>query len=252
MWDSFYKLIDESNSHLNTSEDRINVFLRKKLLKSHFNEYFTANLKDKDIIARLDVEFYQRKWSTLVAELKDDGLNFEEINIKKKSLARDDYSDDYKYIALADIDDRSGTIRKYSVLKRHELPSRAKRKIEYNDVLISSLKGSKDKIALVDMNDDNLLASTGFFVVSSDFLRPEVIYAIFRSKYYELFIEQMASGAIMSAITDRYFKQIELPIINERIQNDIQKDISSYIEKRNAAFDNLEEIKKQFDTILNI
>jgi type I restriction enzyme S subunit len=137
-------------------------------------------------------------------------------------------------------------------LKRHELPSRAKRKVELNDLLVSSLKGSKEKIALVDVEGYNLLASTGFFVVTSDYLKPEVIYAILRSKFYELFIEQMATGAIMSAITDKYFKQIELPIIGEEIQCEIQKDIMSYIEKRNSAFDNLDEIKKRFDEVLSI
>jgi len=251
LWESFYSLINESSNHLNLSESRINSFLKDKLLGQHINEFFSCSLETKDIVARIDVEFYQRKWSTLVSTLKTSGIEFEKIKVKKQYLSEKDDFELFKYIALADIDERSGTIRRYSELKRHELPSRAKRKIGLNDLLVSSLKGSKEKIALVDMEDENLLASTGFFVVNSDFLNSEVIYALFRSKYYELFIEQMASGAIMSAITNKYFKQIELPIIDDNIQSEIQKDVMAYIEKRNSAFDNLDEIIKRFDEILN-
>lgn len=252
LWDSFYVLINESNKHLETSENRINEFLKNKLLNECINDFFSTTLESRNVVARIDVEYYQFKWTKLVNELKESGILFEKIKIKKDNLSKKDEFDFFKYIALADIDDRSGTIRRCSELKRHELPSRAKRKCGLNDLLVSSLKGSKEKIALVDMDDENILASTGFFVVTSDFLKPEVIYALFRSKFYELFIEQMASGSIMSAITTKYFEQIELPIIDDNIQLEIKRDIVSYIEKRNLAFDNLEEIIKRFDKVLNV
>lgn len=91
-------------------------------------------------------------------------------------------------------------------------------------------------------------------IVRQDYLRdndylPEVIYLIFRSSFYDLFIEQMSSGAIMSSITDKYFKQFRIPIIPDNVQKEIAEEVSQYIYVRKLAFENLEKAISKFDAI---
>ncbi len=113
------------------------------------------------------------------------------------------------------------------------------------------IKGSKEKIAIVNSELDNVVASTGFYVIRDDEYLPEVLYLIFRSTYYDMFIEQMSSGAIMSSITDKYFKQFKLPRISESVQRDIAEEVSQYISIREMAFQNLEKAISKFDLMRN-
>ena len=51
-------------------------------------------------------------------------------------------------------------------IKGDQAPSRARRILKENDVIVSSVKGSLEKVALVDKEYDGSLASTGFFQFS--------------------------------------------------------------------------------------
>lgn len=57
----------------------------------------------------------------------------------------------------------------------------------------------------------------------------------------------MSSGAIMSSITDKYFKQFLIPDIEQEIQSEIAEEISSYISVRKLAFDELSNAISKFD-----
>ena len=96
-----------------------------------------------------------------------------------------------------------------------------------------------------------MIASTGFFVVRDSRFLPEVLYLIFRSDFYDLFIEQMSSGSIMSSLTDKYFKQFELPILSDDIQSDISEEISLYFQARHMAFERLDEAIGKFDNAIS-
>ena len=147
---------------------------------------------------------------------------------------------------MSDIDDKSGIVKRLKQMEAHELPDRAKRMTQKGDVLVSSLKGSKEKIAIMNSELDNVVASTGFYVVRDSEYVPEVLYLIFRSKYYDLFIEQMSSGAIMSSLTDKYFKQFVVPELPSEIQNEIAEEVQMYMNDRKSAFEYLNRAVSMF------
>jgi restriction endonuclease S subunit len=246
-WETFYTLIDECNEHLKTAKDLLNEFLQNKLDVGEGLDTFTKELNSSNITKRIDFDYYHNRWSNLVIDLKKSGISFEKINYIKESVDFSDPQKLYNYITLSDIDDRSGIIKNYREIVAHNLPDRARRAVKYKDVLVSSLKGSKGKIAIIEDDFENLVASTGFYVIRSEKIMPEVLYVIFRSKYYELLIEQMASGAIMSSIIETYFKKLEIPILSDIIQNKIAYEVQNYLTKRELAFENLEVASMKFD-----
>ncbi len=247
-WEAFYALLDESNVHLKNAKNLLNEFLHNKLDIKDQLDTFEKEIAQSNITKRIDFDYYYNRWSKLVKELKNLGIGFEMVQYVKQAI---DYSNPqkvYKYITLTDIDDRSGIIKSFREIPTHGLPDRAKRAVKLNDVLVSSLKGSKEKIALIEEDYDNLVASTGFYIIRSNKLNPEVLYIIFRSKFYDLFIEQMASGAIMSSIVETYFKRLELPIIDDITQEKIADEVHNYLSKRALAFENLEQASLKFDS----
>lgn len=250
-WELFYELIDDSNKHLEQANYIFNNALHNKLEMILSTVSFEEMISVADFSSRFDVDFYERKWTKLVQQLENDGIKFKNIKYIKDSIKPQSPQEMYNYITLSDIDDRSGIVSKLNSMEAYKLPDRAKRKIERGDVLVSSLKGSKEKIAIMDSELKNIVASTGFYVIRDRDFLPEVLYLIFRSQYYDLFIEQMSSGAIMSSITEKYFKKFKVPVIGMDIQKEIAEEITQYINNRILAFQNLNSAINKFNSILS-
>ena len=248
-WDSFYELIDDAETHLNNARAIFNEALNYRIEDTKSLISFSETLNCSEFVQRYDVEFYEKKWTKLIDALIKDGVSFNEVRYIKRSFTPSDPKQLFNYITLSDIDDRSGIVKKLTSMEAYKLPDRAKRLTQKGDVLVSSLKGSKEKIAIVDSELSNVIASTGFYVVRDERYLPEVLYLIFRSTYYDLFIEQMSSGAIMSSITDKYFKQFLIPEIDEKKQIEIAEEITKYISIRKMAFNELNSAISKFDQL---
>lgn len=250
-WELFYEMIADSNTHLENARQLFNSFLNDRLDSQNSEVAFSLNMSCKDFVQRFDTEYYEKKWDKLVERLEADGIQFKLVNYVKQSFKISDPQEIYNYITLSDIDDRSGIVKKLNSMMAYELPDRAKRLTKKGDVLVSSLKGSKEKIAIVNSELNNIVASTGFYVVRDNEYLPEVLYLIFRSVYYDMFIEQMSSGAIMSSITDKYFKQFKIPKISNNVQEEIAEEVSQYMMIRQMAFQSLEKAINKFDLMIN-
>lgn len=248
-WELFYELIAESNTHLESAKHIFDSFLNHRVEIKASNVSFSETVSVSKFVQRFDAEYYEKKWTKMIAYLEEEGIEFKQIKYVKDSFKASDPQEIFHYITISDIDDRSGIVKNLNSMKAHKLPDRAKRKTKKGDVLVSSLKGSKEKIAIVNSELGNVIASTGFYVIRDSEYLPEVIYLIFRSNFYDLFIEQMSSGAIMSSITDKYFKQFKLPIIPDNVQSEIAEEVSQYISVRKLAFDNLNKAISKFDAI---
>lgn len=59
-----------------------------------------------------------------------------------------------------------------------ETPIRAKRILKPRDVIVSSIEGSLEKVAIVSQDQENYLASTGFFQLRSENVLPETLLII--------------------------------------------------------------------------
>lgn len=250
-WELFYELIESSNMHLEKAREIFDDSMFNKIEVAKSSISFSENIKSKDFVQRFDVDFYEKKWSQIVSVLKELGVEFKNIQYVKQSFTPSDPREVYHYITLSDIDDKSGIVKRLNAMEAHELPDRAKRLTKKGDVLVSSLKGSKEKIAIVNSENENIVASTGFYVVRDDDYLPEVLFLIFRSKFYDMFIEQMSSGAIMSSLTDKYFKQFVVPNLNDAVQNEIAEEVRMYMDERSAAFEHLEHAIAMFDSLYN-
>jgi type I restriction enzyme S subunit len=178
---------------------------------------------------RLDAEYYQKKyedynqhiisyvngWQSLskICEVKD-------FNCSPKD------NKEYKYIELANINN-SGGIMGCTIGTGKNLPSRARRKIEAGDVLVSSIEGSLASCAIVPKAFSGALCSTGFYVVSSKQINSETLLVLFKCELLQNILKQNCSGTILTAINKTEFLNIPLPIIDR----DTQTRIASLIQE---------------------
>lgn len=141
---------------------------------------FIKNFSDTEHAERIDADYFQPKYSDIVNAIREypggsDTLG--KLARLKDNNFNPDAETEYKYIELANIGS-SGEIVSCMVEQGEDLPTRARRKVAAGDVIISSIEGSLESIALITEEYDNALCSTGFHVVQSDVLNSKVLLVL--------------------------------------------------------------------------
>ena len=195
---------------------------------------------------RLDAEYYQDKYDQIVNRLKTKltlsnicHIYDENFNPLEKGI--------YKYVELSDIYS-NGEIREPTEYFGNELPTRARRKIDNGQVLVSSIEGSLSSCALVtDYDSSNLICSNGFYVVDSDTINSETLLVLFKSQYIQMLLKQRCSGTILTAISDDEFKNLPFIQIDEQVQDKIAQKVQESFRLRKQSKDLLEKAVKAVD-----
>ena len=204
-----------------------------------FKESFLAT-------GRLDAEYYQTKYEDYIQLIKKYSGGFDLLqtvcNLKDNNFTPEE-TKEYQYIELSDIG-KSGNVTGCTFAQGIELPSRARRKINTNDVIISSIEGSLESCALITNDYDNALCSTGFYVINSRVINSETLLVLFKSETMQNILKQNCSGTILTAINKNEFLQIPVPLIDKAIQEQISALISESFKLRRESERLLEEAKR--------
>lgn len=185
-----------------------------------FNDYLTSN--------RLDSEYWLPKYDEIEAKIKSykEGYDsFDKLVKISTDTIKVEQNEKYKYAELANVNASVGLIEEPSELSGNELPSRAKMKLRKNDVVLSSIEGSADKVAIVNADLDNLVGSTGFFVLKEDYFLPEAILALLRVPYINALFKRQAQGTILTAVPKSSLSRVILPKLSKPYQEEIAKQV---------------------------
>ncbi|MFR9542554.1 MAG: restriction endonuclease subunit S, partial [Rikenellaceae bacterium] len=177
----------------------------------------TTKIKISEAFAgRLDPQFYNPLYFDLLHELnKCNGIRLSKIaTLSSESWNQKDYFEgQFPYIEIGSIDLDSGEISNISYLPIQEAPSRAKKVVRKDDIIISTTRPNRGAISLIRV-DDMMIASTGFAVIrdiSNDILR-EYLFIVLRLKCSLTQMQQRCSGGNYPAITEDELKKIIIPL----------------------------------------
>lgn len=182
---------------------------------------------------RLDAEYYQPEYEDYLNKIErySNGskpiveaciLNDQNFNPKNGV--------EYKYIELADIG-TIGEVTDVTIGLGEDLPTRARKLVKTGDIIISSIEGSLQKIAIVDASLNHALCSTGFYVLSPKLINTETLLVLFKSEPMQKLLKQACSGTILTSINTGDLARIPVPIIKSSIQGDVK----SLIERSQTA-----------------
>ena len=202
---------------------------------------------------RLDAEYYQPKYedyATFIKKYKGGADSLGNIcTLNEKNFNPLD-SSEYKYIELSNIGN-SGEITGCTASIGAELPSRARRLVHTNDVIVSSIEGSLQSVALVTAEYDKALCSTGFYVVKSDTINPETLLVLFKSEPMQNLLKQGCSGTILTAIGRNELQNMVMPKIRKEVQSEITTYVQKSISLRNEAKQLLESAKLKVEDAIS-
>ena len=195
---------------------------------------------------RIDADYFQPRYDDIISAIKSYqggwGAIANQAQLKDSNF-KPQLETEYKYIELANIG-RAGEINGCMVEQGQDLPSRARCKVNVGDVIVSSVEGSLESIALVTGEYDNALCSTGFHIINSDVLNSETLLVFLKSSVGQLQLKKGCSGTILTAINREEFGRIVVPFINADKQSEIQQKVIESFSLRRHAKDLLECAKR--------
>ena len=160
------------------------------------------------------------------------------INKNSRNPAKEIPDKEFLYIDITSVEGGTGEIKEIKKILGENAPSRARRVIHQDDVIMSTVRPYLKAFAVIPPEYDNQICSTGFAVLScnSGILPKFLLYALFS----EVVIEQcnkMMIGAHYPALNNEQVSEIKIPLPSLPEQ----KRIVARIE---ALFSKIDEIKR--------
>ena len=181
-----------------------------KLVKSRFNEMFGSKKFDK----------------VSISELVDD-----RIVIAKKKF---DQHDTIKYIDISSIDNKNYKMTGFQEYMLNQAPSRAQQHIRKGDIVVSTVRPNLKNIAITELDDENLVASSGFCVLRALKCLPEYLFAIICSDRFTNKMTNIVTGANYPAIKSSDIMNYIVPLPPIQLQNEFA-DFVAQVDKSQFA-----------------
>jgi type I restriction enzyme, S subunit len=246
IFDQAFSLVNRSEALYTKAEQILLAELNLAEWNPKHRLSYVKNYSDTQNASRIDAEYFQPMYEEVVKELckyKDGyGLLDDLVNVKDKNFTPKDEVV-YKYIELANISN-NGNITGFTEEAGKDLPTRARRKVNTGDVIVSSIEGSLESIALINGSLNNALCSTGFYVINSNDLNSETLLVFLKSRAGQLQLKKGCSGTILTAISKDELARIVIPKVDEKIQDKI-KDKIEEMYRAKALSNNLLDIAKR-------
>ncbi len=156
-----------------------------------------------------------------------------------------DYS--FKYISLEDVD--FGVLRRYSEINFRNAPSRSRRKVRKNDILISTVRPNlKSHLHITDDIPD-LVCSTGFSVLRcyQTITDPGYVYFHLFAEEVGRQIESLLIGSNYPAINGSDVRALQIPfppLPEQRVIADILRDMDAEIAALEQKRDKISALKQ--------
>ncbi|MBI4654867.1 MAG: restriction endonuclease subunit S [Nitrospirae bacterium] len=253
---SFFELHKKSTFLYSQAEDLLLSELGIKDIDFSHELCYKVTSADTITANRIDAEYYQPKYEKVIEAIKNSKFGWCKLadkitNITDKYDPKKEPEKVFKYIELSNINFSVGVVDGYLELKGKDLPSRARMLIKKDDVILSSVEGSIEKVALIDYHHDDCLASTGFFVFrSKDNILPEYTLALCKSVLIQKQLEKLSSGTILTAVPKSLVKNIIIPDIPKEAQKIVASLIQQSHSARRKAKELLEEAKQKVEEMI--
>jgi len=120
----------------------------------------------------------------------------------------------FRYIDISSIDRQSKRIEEAQLICSNAAPSRAKKLLCAGDVLVSTVRPNLNAVALVPMQYDSEIASTGFCVLRPDrnLIEPAYLYYFVQTERFITRLVQLATGAGYPAVSDTEILEASIPL----------------------------------------
>jgi restriction endonuclease S subunit len=149
---------------------------------------------------------------------------------------KDTFIEKFPYIEISAIDVSTGDIIEVNYIPIDEAPSRARKIVKKDDIILSTTRPQRGAISLIDKSKEGFIASTGFAIIRHikiSEINLRYLFYILRTEYSLQQMLQRTSGGNYPAISEDELKKIKIPLPPLSVQNEIVSIMdSAYSSKR--------------------
>ena len=230
-------------------QNKITDYLQKIESFISFRKHQLNSLKElnKSLFTTMfgDIKTNDKNWE--IRKIEDCILN----NIKNIDLKT---NGEITYIDISSINNKENIISSYKKYDNiREAPSRAKKILNENDILISTVRPALKNIAIFNKKNSELtIGSTGFCVLRpKDTIDSKYIFEIIKSNNFTETLIKRQIGANYPAVSDRDIKSIKIPIPPIELQNKFAERVEK-IEKLKFEIEKSIEIAQNlYDSLIS-
>lgn len=157
-------------------------------------------------------------------------------------------SNEFHYIDVDSIDNKNQRVREVKSVLVINAPSRARRSVRKNDVIISLVRPYLRNIALIEEEDEWAIASTAFYVCRSNGrIVPRFLYEYLRGVMATSFLNSYTKGDNSPSVKSTDFEKMPIPLPPLDEQKRIADKVERLLNKINQAKQLIEEAKETFE-----
>lgn len=156
---------------------------------------------------------------------------------------------EFRYVDVSSVSNTLFKIEDVTILKGRDAPSRARKLINYEDVIFATVRPTLMRIAIVPKDLDGEICSTGYCVLkpNKNLIHPLFLYYSLLPDFFIDRISKLQRGASYPAIRDTDLKSqiISLPPLSEQQKiSHILNTVQQAIEKHEQLIRTTTELKK--------
>lgn len=155
-------------------------------------------------------------------------------------------SDEILYIDISSIDNSIQEVNSITSFTMSNAPSRAQQKVEYGDIIVSTVRPNLKNVAVIKQHDSNLVASSGFCVLrTTDDIERNYLFRYITSDIFTQHLMKLTTGANYPAVRDLDVRDSTIPLPPKSTQ----LAIVSELDKINELIRLKKEQLKDFDNL---
>lgn len=155
-------------------------------------------------------------------------------------------SDEILYIDISSIDNSVQEVNSITSFTMSNAPSRAQQKVEYGDIIVSTVRPNLKNVAFIKQHDSNLVVSSGFCVLrTTDDIERNYLFRYITSDIFTQHLMKLTTGANYPAVRDLDVRDSTIPLPPKSTQI----EIVSELDKINELIRLKKEQLKDFDNL---
>ena len=155
-------------------------------------------------------------------------------------------SDEILYIDISSIDNSVQEVNSITSFTMSNAPSRAQQKVEYGDIIVSTVRPNLKNVAIIKQHNSNLVASSGFCVLrTTDDIERNYLFRYITSDIFTQHLMKLTTGANYPAVRDLDVRDSTIPLPPKSTQLAIVTEL----DKINELIRLKKEQLKDFDNL---
>jgi type I restriction enzyme S subunit len=151
--------------------------------------------------------------------------------------------EEFFYVDISSIDNREKKIIGPKILPTVQAPSRAKQRLESNDVLVSMTRPNLNAVALVPDSLTGAIGSTGFHVLRANLINPVWLFYLVQTHGFIDAMTKVVQGALYPAVRPKDVNGYKIPLAPLAEQQRIIAEIEKHFTRLDAAVGALKRIR---------